>query len=61
MEEAARDGKRLATVEEKSTRTSGKVIGKSTTPGSPAAACLSSQISTKEPVLAVPSEQPKAG
>lgn len=59
--EAAKDGKKLVTVEAKSTRISGKVIGRSTTLGSRAAACLSSQISTREPVLAVHSEQLKAG
>lgn len=61
MVEAARDGKRPVTAEAKSTRTFGKVTGRSTTPGSLAVACLSNQISTKEPVLAVHSEQPKVG
>jgi hypothetical protein len=61
MVEAAKDGKSLATAEAKSTKTSGKVTGRSTTLGSPAAACPWSQISIKEPVLAVPSEQLKVG
>jgi hypothetical protein len=59
--EAAKDGKNLVTVEAKFTRKYGKVTGRSTTPGSPAAACQSSQTSTKEPVLAVLLEQLKVG
>jgi hypothetical protein len=56
-----RDGKRLVTAEAKSIKTSGKVTGRNTTLGSRAAACPSSQISTKEPVPAVLSEQLKVG
>jgi hypothetical protein len=59
--EAAKDGKSLVTAEAKYTKTSGKVTGRNMTRGSPAAVFVLSQISIKEPVPAVPSEQPKVG